>query len=32
LIRALVHYGLMERQKRDCKFIRKKSIPTQKGV
>jgi hypothetical protein len=27
-----VHYGLLGRQNGDCKFIRKKSIPIQKGV
>lgn len=32
LIRVLMYYGLLERQNGDCKFIRKKSIPIQKGV
>jgi DNA-binding IclR family transcriptional regulator len=32
LIRALVHFGLLEKQNGYCKFIRRKSIPIQKGV
>jgi DNA-binding IclR family transcriptional regulator len=32
LIRALVHYGLLERQNGDCEFIPKKSVLIQKGV
>jgi DNA-binding IclR family transcriptional regulator len=32
LIRALMHYGLLERRKGSGKFIRRKSIPIQKGV